>query len=65
MTHIMTCVYSLISGPQACRHELNIKAIEDSNVVKIFATELKKMGDNTVYQEILHLLLFLSLSCEF
>ncbi|KAL5260959.1 hypothetical protein ACHWQZ_G006859 [Mnemiopsis leidyi] len=49
-------------GPQACRHELNIKAIEDSNVVKIFATELKKMEDDTVYQEILHLLLFLSLS---
>jgi len=49
-------------GPQACRHELNIKAIEDSNVVKIFASELKKMEDDTVYQEILHLLLFLSLS---
>ena len=50
------------SGPQSCLHEYNIKAIEDSNIVHYFAEELKKMEDNAVYQEILHLLLFLSLS---
>lgn len=49
-------------GPQACKHEFNIKAIETSNVVKTFAQELNKMNDQAVYQEILHLLLFLSLS---